>query len=104
MYWWHGARQPAKSNKLTAPLFKPQGSKRVKKVAAYSQEITVVALDHEQCVLWAQEEKDHPDCCQHKVQKPTSVMLWGCVIACGRGNLYIFDGHINAQRYIQVLE
>lgn len=33
--------------------------------------------------LRAKEEKDHPDCHQRKVQKPASVMVWGCVNAHG---------------------
>ena len=55
-------------------------------------------------VLRTKEEKDHPDCYQRKVQKPASVMVWGCVSAHGMGNLHICEGTINAERYIQVLE
>ncbi len=29
-------------------------------------------------VLRTKEEKDHPDCYQQLVQKPGSVMVWGC--------------------------
>ncbi len=32
-------------------------------------------------VLRTKEEKDHPDCYQQQVQKPGSVMVWGCVSA-----------------------
>ena len=56
------------------------------------------------CVLRPKEEKDHPDCYQRKVQKPASVMVWGCVGDHGMGNLQICVGTINAERYIQVLE
>ncbi len=31
-------------------------------------------------VLRTKEEKDHPDCYQQQVQKPGSVMVWGCVM------------------------
>ena len=55
-------------------------------------------------VLRTKEEKDHPDCYGRKVQKPASVMVWGCVSASGMGNLQICEGTINAERYIQVLE
>ena len=55
-------------------------------------------------VLWTKKEKDHPDCYQCKVQKPASVMVWGCVSGHGMGNLHICEGTINAERYIQVLE
>ena len=56
------------------------------------------------CVLWAKEEKEHLDCYQRKVQKPASVMVWGCVSAHGMGNLHICEGTINAERYIQAVE
>ena len=55
-------------------------------------------------VLRTKEEKDHPGCYGRKVQKPASVMVWGCVSASGMGNLHICEGTINAERYIQVLE
>ncbi len=42
-------------------------------------------------VLWTKEEKDHPDCYQQQVQKPGSVMVWGCVSALGKGNLHFCD-------------
>ncbi len=48
--------------------------------------------------------KDHPDCYQQQVQKPGSVMVWGCVSALGKGNLHFCDGTINAEKYIEILE
>ena len=56
------------------------------------------------CVLRTKEEKDHPDCYQQQVQKPGSVMVWGCVSALGKGNLHFCDGTINAEKYIEILE
>ncbi len=50
-------------------------------------------------VLRTKEEKDHPDCYQQQVQKPGSVMVWGCVSALGKGNLHFCDGNINAEKY-----
>ena len=50
------------------------------------------------------EEKDHPDCYQRKVQKPASVMVWGCVNTSGISNLHICEGTIKDEKYIQVLE
>ncbi len=41
---------------------------------------------------------------QQQVQKPGSVMVWGCVSALGKGNLHFCDGTINAQKYIEILE
>ena len=56
------------------------------------------------CVLRTKYEKDHPDCYQQQVQKPGSVMVWGCVSALGKGNLHFCDGSINAEQYIEILE
>ncbi len=39
-----------------------------------------------------------------QVQKPGSVMVWGCVSALGKGNLHFCDGTINAEKYIEILE
>ncbi len=55
-------------------------------------------------MLRTKEEKDHPDCYQQQVQKPGSVMVWGCVSALGKGNLNFCDGTINAEKYIEILE
>uniref|UniRef100_A0A9J7XE93 Uncharacterized protein n=1 Tax=Cyprinus carpio carpio TaxID=630221 RepID=A0A9J7XE93_CYPCA len=48
--------------------------------------------------------KDNPSCYQRSVQKPASLMVWGCMSACGMGSLHIWKATINAERYIQVLE
>ncbi len=55
-------------------------------------------------VIRTKEDKDNPSCYQHSVQKPASLMVWGCMSACGMGSLHIWKGTINAERYIQVLE
>ncbi len=55
-------------------------------------------------VIQTKEDKDNPSCYQRSVQKPASLMVWGCMSACGMGNLHIWKGTINAERYIQVLE
>lgn len=64
----------------------------------------IVFGNHGRRVLRRIEEKDHPDRYQHTVQKPASVMEWGCVSAHGMSNLTICDGTIDAGSYIQVLE
>uniref|UniRef100_A0AAR2K5U3 Tc1-like transposase DDE domain-containing protein n=1 Tax=Pygocentrus nattereri TaxID=42514 RepID=A0AAR2K5U3_PYGNA len=64
----------------------------------------IVFGNHGRRVLRAKEEKDCPDCFQRKVQKPASLMVWGCVSAHGMSNMHICEGTINAKRYIQVLE
>ena len=52
-------------------------------------------------ILRAKDEKDHPDSYQWKVQKPASVMVWGCISAQGMGDLHIcegtIDGHITLE-------
>ncbi len=49
-------------------------------------------------VIRTKEDKDNPSCYQ------ASLMVWGCMSACGMGSLHIWKGTINAERYIQVLE
>ncbi len=55
-------------------------------------------------VIRTKEDKDNPSCYQRSVQKPASLMVWGCMSACGMGSLHIWKGTINTERYIQVLE
>ncbi len=55
-------------------------------------------------VIWTKEDKDNPSCYQRSVQKPASLMVWGCINACSMGSLHIWKGTIDAERYIQVLE
>ncbi len=55
-------------------------------------------------VIRTKEDKDNPSCYQRSVQKPASLMVWGCMSACGMDSLHIWKGTINAERYIQVLE
>ncbi len=55
-------------------------------------------------VIRTKEDKDNPSCYQRSVQKPASLMVWGCMSACGMGSLHIWKGTINVERYIQVLE
>ncbi len=55
-------------------------------------------------VIRTKEDKENPSCYQRSVQKPASLMVWGCMSACGMGSLHIWKGTINAERYIQVLE
>ncbi len=40
-------------------------------------------------VLRAKEEGDLPACHQRSVQKPASLMVWGCISAYGMGNLHV---------------
>ena len=56
------------------------------------------------CRIRAKDEKDHPDCCQRKVQKPASVMVWGCISTQGMGDLHICEGTIDVEAYVGILE
>ncbi len=47
---------------------------------------------------------DLPACYQRSVQKPASLMLWGCISAYGIGTLHVLEGTMNAERYTEVLE
>ena len=38
------------------------------------------------------------------VQKPASLMVWGCISVSGEGRLHIWKGIINAEEYKEVLE
>ncbi|KAK3569445.1 hypothetical protein QTP86_030086 [Hemibagrus guttatus] len=49
-------------------------------------------------VIRTKEDKDKPSCYQRSVQKPASLMVWGCMSACGMGSLHIWKGTINAER------
>ncbi len=60
--------------------------------------------NHWRRVLWAKEEGDFPACHQCSVQKPASLMVWGCISAYGMGSLHVLEGTMNAERYIKVLE
>ncbi|KAK3527962.1 hypothetical protein QTP86_013071 [Hemibagrus guttatus] len=50
---------------------------------------------------WTKEDKDNPSCYQRSVQKPASLMVWGCMSACGMGSLHIWKGTINAERVLE---
>ncbi|KAK3559365.1 hypothetical protein QTP86_012774 [Hemibagrus guttatus] len=57
-------------------------------------------------VIRTKEDKDNPSCYQRSVQKPASLMVWGCMSACGMGSLHIWKGTINAERvckYVRIL-
>ncbi len=49
-------------------------------------------------------EGDLPACYQRSVQKPASLMAWGCISEYVMGSLYVLEGTMNAERYIKFLE
>ena len=55
-------------------------------------------------ILHAKDKNYHPDCYQQKVQKPASVMVRGWISAHGMGDLHIYDGTIDAEAYVGILE
>ncbi len=76
------------------------------KVEKWSDEskFDILVGNHGRRVLWAKEEGDLPACYQRSVQKPASLMVWGCISAYGMGSLHVLEGTMNAERYIKVLE
>ncbi len=66
--------------------------------------IYILVGNHGCHVLRAKEEGDLPACYQHSVQKPASLMVWGCISAYGMGSLHVLEGTMNVERYIKVLE
>ncbi len=43
-------------------------------------------------------------CYQRSVQKPASLMVWGCISAYVMDSLHVLKATMNAERYIKVLE
>ncbi len=64
----------------------------------------ILVENHRRRVLRAKEEGDLPACYQRSVQKPASLMVWGCISAYGMGSLHVLEATMNAERYIKVLE
>ncbi len=54
--------------------------------------------------VFAKEEGDLTARSQRSVQKPASLMVWGCISAYSTGSLHVLEGTMNAERYIQLLE
>ncbi len=52
----------------------------------------------------AKGEEDLSTGYQCSVQKPASLMVWGCISPYGTGSLHVLEGTMNAERYIKVLE
>ena len=46
-------------------------------------------------------KEDNPDCSQQKVQKPASVMVWGCISAHSMGDLHICEGTIDPRLMLE---
>ena len=46
--------------------------------------------NHRRHVLWTKKDRSHLACCQWRVQKPSSLMVWGYISAYGVGSLHIW--------------
>ncbi len=64
----------------------------------------ILVGNHRRRVLQAKEERDLPACYQRSVQKPASLMVWGCISEYDMGSLHVLEGTMNAERYIKHLE
>ncbi len=64
----------------------------------------ILVGNHRRRVLRAKEEGDLPACYQRSVQKPASLMVWGCINTYSMATLHVLEGTMNAERYIKVLE
>ncbi len=64
----------------------------------------ILVGNHGHRVLRAKEEGELPACYQCSVQKPASLMVWGCISAYGMGSLHVLEGTMNAESYIKALE
>ncbi len=59
---------------------------------------------HGRRVLRAKEEGNLPACYQRSVQKPASLMVWGCISGYSMDSLHVLERTMTAERYIKVLE
>ena len=55
-------------------------------------------------VLLTKVEMNHQVCYQLTVQKPASLMVWGCISVYVVGSFHIWKGTINVEEYIELLE
>lgn len=53
---------------------------------------------------WTKEERDHPVCCHHLVERAASVMEWDASVPKAFGSLQIGRGTINAEWYMGVFQ
>ncbi len=60
----------------------------------------ILVGNHRHRVLQAKEEGDLPACYQRSVQKPASLMVWGCINAYDMDSLHVFKGTMNAEYII----
>ncbi len=64
----------------------------------------ILVGNHGRHVLRAKEKGQLTACYQRSVQKPASLVVWGCISAYSMGSLHVLEDTMNAGRYIKVLE
>ncbi len=75
------------------------------KIVLWSEfKFDILVGNHGRSILQAKEEGDLPACYQHSVQKPASLMVWGCISKIGMGSWHVLEGTMNVEGYIKVLE
>ncbi len=52
-------------------------------------------------VLRPTEEGDLPACYQHSVKKPAPLIIWGCIIANGKGSLHVLGGTLKVYKGLE---
>ncbi len=77
-------------------------SKRKSVLWSDESKFDILVGNHGRRDLRAKEEGDLPACYQCSVQKPASLMVWGCISAYSMGSLHVLEGTMNAERYIKV--
>lgn len=72
--------------------------------ACFSDESTVQILsDKAEFVRRRPNEKYRKECIVERVKHPLSIMVWSIISGKGTGRLYIVDGTMRQDQYIQVL-
>ncbi len=61
----------------------------------------ILVGNHGRHVLRAKEEGDLPACYQCSVQKPTSLIIWGFIIANGMGSLHVLGGTLKVYKGLE---
>lgn len=54
-------------------------------------------------IIQMKSETFHPDCRKITVKFAAGLMVWGCILSQGVGNLFFTDGTVNAAKYQQIL-
>ncbi len=61
----------------------------------------ILVGNHGRCVLRAKEEGDLHACHQHSVQKPATLMVWGCISAYSMGSLHVLEDTVPVPQWLE---